>query len=269
MRGNNRVNRGDVIVLLVSVTMVMCSLSATGPAGRRHAREAVCQSNLRQWNEIFQEHLQCHDGQFFTGEGSAGYWWINELSDERRDWKKTRIWLCPEADKPSFDENGNWTGTLPIFAAWGVYQTADSAPNGVAGSYSINGYTIDISTSRSYESGVRGSEGWRNFDTVPNADRVPLFIDALRFDMWPRHTDPPAAHEFASWSGDNMARCCINRHNGAVDCLFLDGSVRKVGLKELWTLKWHRSFNTAGPWTRAGGVTAADWPEWMWECKDY
>jgi len=66
-----------------------------------------------------------------------------------------------------------------------------------------------------------------------------------------------------------MARCCINRHEGTVNCLFVDGSVRKVGLKELWTLKWHKSFNTAGPWTKAGGVSPKDWPEGMMPFKDY
>jgi len=39
--------------------------------------------------------------------------------------------------------------------------------------------------------------------------------------------------------------------------------VREVGLKQLWTLKWHRQFDTAGPWTRAGGCTPEKWPPWM------
>ena len=51
--------------------------------------------------------------------------------------------------------------------------------------------------------------------------------------------------------------------------LFMDWSVRKVGLKELWTLKWNRNFDTAGPWTKAGGVKPEDWPEWMRRFKDY
>ncbi|MHC4521519.1 MAG: H-X9-DG-CTERM domain-containing protein [Planctomycetota bacterium] len=66
-----------------------------------------------------------------------------------------------------------------------------------------------------------------------------------------------------------MARCCIDRHKAAVNCLFMDGSVRRVGLKQLWTLKWHRQFDTAGPWTKAGGVQPTDWPEWMRDYKDY
>ena len=51
--------------------------------------------------------------------------------------------------------------------------------------------------------------------------------------------------------------------------LFLDWSVRRVGLKELWTLKWNRKFDTAGKWTQAGGVRPEDWPEWRRGFKDY
>jgi hypothetical protein len=45
--------------------------------------------------------------------------------------------------------------------------------------------------------------------------------------------------------------------------------VRKVGLKELWTLQWHAEFNRAGKWTKAGGIQPQDWPGWMHNCKDY
>jgi len=39
-----------------------------------------------------------------------------------------------------------------------------------------------------------------------------------------------------------MKHFCINRHNGSTNFLFMDWSIRKVGLKELWTLKWHREY---------------------------
>jgi hypothetical protein len=51
--------------------------------------------------------------------------------------------------------------------------------------------------------------------------------------------------------------------------VFADWSVRKVGLKELWTLKWHRTYNVNGMWTQAGGVTPDMWPVWMRKYKDY
>ncbi len=62
---------------------------------------------------------------------------------------------------------------------------------------------------------------------------------------------------------------CINRHNGGINMLFRDWSVRKVGLKELWALRWHPEFDTSGPWTLAGGVQRDDWPKWMRRFKDY
>jgi prepilin-type processing-associated H-X9-DG protein len=62
---------------------------------------------------------------------------------------------------------------------------------------------------------------------------------------------------------------CINRHNEHINVLFLDWSVRKIGLKELWTLKWRPDFDTAGPWTRAGGIKHEEWPVWMRNFKDY
>jgi len=70
-------------------------------------------------------------------------------------------------------------------------------------------------------------------------------------------------------TGDEMRIFCINRHDGFVNSLFMDWSVQKVGLKELWTLKWHRSYNIAGPWTIDGGVKPGDWPKWMRKFKDY
>lgn len=60
---------------------------------------------------------------------------------------------------------------------------------------------------------------------------------------------------------ENMNRFCINRHNGTVNALFLDWSIRRIGLKQLWTLKWNRTYNVnADPPVR---------PPWTKEFKDY
>ena len=48
-----------------------------------------------------------------------------------------------------------------------------------------------------------------------------------------------------------------------------DLSVRKIGLKQFWTLRWRKTFNTAGTWTLAGGVSKLSWPDWMRDFKDY
>ena len=66
-----------------------------------------------------------------------------------------------------------------------------------------------------------------------------------------------------------MTWVCFNRHNGGINMLFRDWSVRKVSIKENWTLKWHMQFDTSGPWTMAAGVQPEDGPKWMRGFKDY
>jgi len=269
----------DLAVLILCAAFLAATLGAIGESGRRRAKEVVCQANLHQWHTVFQGYLKQNDGKFFTGDkGTPGFWWPKELSEEHRDWKRTRTWFCPTANIPLQDERGQIIRTLNIFTAWGIFTGPELGPNGIGGSYALNGYVLDIQGNwpgvgrgwtRTFESGVPATDGWLDLNNVPEANTVPMFIDALRFDLWPLPTDRPAADEFAAWTGNLMARCCINRHDGAVNCLFVDGSVRRVGLKELWTLKWHKSFNTAGPWTKAGGVQPTDWPEWIRPFKDY
>ncbi len=82
-------------------------------------------------------------------------------------------------------------------------------------------------------------------------------------------TDTPPTFDGEQWQGDNMGRICLNRHGGFVNTLFLDWSARKVGLREFWVLKWHRQSDITGPWTKAGGASPEDWPEWMRSFKDH
>jgi len=103
---------------------------------------------------------------------------------------------------------------------------------------------------------------------------VPLLGDDLWNNAWPRALDAPAPCSVDSgWPEDEqvgeMNYFCIDRHDGGLNLLFIDWSARNVGSKELCTLKWHRQFNTAGPWTKAGGATPEDWPEWMRKFTDY
>jgi len=97
-----------------------------------------------------------------------------------------------------------------------------------------------------------------NIFNIVNGSKVPILLDAKSPGDRPLSTDEPSSIDF-----------CINRHNGRINGLFLDWSVREIGLKELWTLKWCPNFDTAGLWTQAGGVQAEGWPDWMRGFKDY
>jgi len=265
-----------LIELLVVIAIIALLLSILMPALQRvkeEARTVGCLANLREWNLVCAMYTEDNDGKFWPGYGSTGYWWPWQLERRLLDWKMNKTWFCPTAKKPIIDENGVTAPTFNVFNAWGIFTNSapdgtPAPPDGVAGSYSINGYVLTIPTNATFEGGVHARDGWRT-PNVSGAGNVPLFIDALRFDLWPLENQSPAEYEFAAWSGNNMGRCCINRHVGFVGCSFLDFSAKTVGLKELYTLKWHKTFNTAGRYTLAGGVQAGDWPEWIRAFRDY
>ena len=100
-------------------------------------------------------------------------------------------------------------------------------------------------------------------------DGIPVLLDGVRPSSDPRDTQPPPSDGESDHASLGIQDFCTNRHSGFVNGLFLDWSVRKVGLKELWTLNWYTEFNRAGRWTKAGGVKPNQWPEWMRNFKDY
>lgn len=270
-----------LIELLVVIAIIALLLSILMPALRRvkeQGRMVKCLANLKQWNLIAAMFTDENDGKFWLSEpDTPGYWWIAYMEERYQSRIKNKLWFCPSSQKPVRDERGNSLQTLNIFNAWGIFTKSDKSTlcaDGVSGSYSINGYCL-IPQARqggtpkaTYEGGVPTQYGWK-MASEGAGSQAPWFIEALRFDLWPLPTAGPAQREFEAWGDNNMGRCCINRHQGFVNAAFMDWSARGVGLKELWTLKWHKNFNTAGPYTLAGGAKASDWPQWIQRFKDY
>lgn len=250
-RGLTRI---ELLVLTgVVVFIVLLVLLTQNKAKRRPSLAVDCMVSLKQWGLVFEMHTSDNNGHFFSGEGRGdGYWWI----DETRHFWQTRphILLCPMATKPLTDGGRN------AFSAWKV--------DGVSGSYGMNGWICDPQQGKTELWGHGPIENyWRSPD-VEVADNVPVFFDATWPDTWPGQTDvPPESPGYKNAKG--MQRVCCNRHEGSVHILFMDRSVRKVGLKELWKLKWHRNYNADGPWTIAGGAQPMDWPGWMRNFRDY
>ncbi|UCG56016.1 MAG: type II secretion system protein [Phycisphaerales bacterium] len=267
-----------LIELLVVIAIIALLLSILMPALRRVKEQANltgCLANQKQWCLIIAMYVEDNDGTFFSGFGQNGYWWIAQLEDRYESYKENPLWFCPKNQDTWYDENHNPTNKLNIFTAWGIYTrdfqgSGELCPDGVAGSYGLNSYVLnpDAPNGHSFENNVRLSNFWRS-PRMQGANNVPLLVETLRFDVWPQENEAPAQYEFAGWTANHMARCCINRHTGFETASFCDFSARTIGLKELWTLKWHKTFNTEGPYTRAGGVDASDWPDWLRRFPDY
>ncbi|MHC4558289.1 MAG: type II secretion system protein [Planctomycetota bacterium] len=267
-----------LIELLVVIAIIAVLMAILMPALRRVKEQGnmiKCLANLRQWNLIIAMYVEDNDGKFFSGYGNNSYWWIAQLEDRYESRLKNPLWFCPKSTKPLFDEYHNRSERFNIFSAWGIFTrdfdgVQELCRDGVSGSYGLNSYVLSTQAppGHTFENGIRSDTFWKT-PQVKGASNIPLFIEALRFDVWPQENEGPAQYEDAAWAGNHMGRCCINRHVGFENASFCDFSARKVGLKELWTFKWHREFNTGGSWTKAGRVQASDWPEWIRRFKDY
>ena len=248
---------GGIVVPVVAVPVfLMIILMPALNRVKKQARSVICMSKLRQWGLIFSMYTLDNDGYFFSSEGSdSGRLWMDPLRPYYRD---STLFLCPTVAKPYTEGGQN------PFGAWKV--------DNDFGSYGMNGWICNPQPGKTELWGHGPIENYWRTPNVMSAGNIPLFLDAMWVNAWPKLTDPPPGWE--NWQEDktssNEIRCfCINRHTGFVNGLFMDWSVRKVGLKELWTLKWHRQFDTNGPWTRAGGVQPNDWPQWMRNFRDY
>ncbi len=255
-----------LIELLVVISVIALLLSILMPSLRkvqRHAKTVVCQSRLKQWGMIFVMYADDYDGYLLEGwyEGcdNSGVWPF-VVWPWRED--NPKLSYCPMAKKP-IDSGGR----VP-FAAWG---TQDSR---FYGSYGINSWALNPPGDIVSTEGHLTRNNWRRVD-VKGASKVPLLLDSQWVDGWPEDIDEPLSVEDQNWRdcGDatlsNMRRFSVNRHDENVNTLLLDSSIKKTGIKELWKLKWHRSYNTNGVWTLNGGVQPNSWPEWMAGFKEF
>ena len=261
----------ELLVVIAIIALLMAILMPALNRVKHQAQKVSCQARLKQWGLIFKLYTDDYDGYFNNRDiSTSGGVWMNALQPYYKD--NANMLLCPTATK-----------LMQSAADWGTFKAAQL--NEYIFSYGINSWTNSVQVDR----GARLLEWfWRNTqnnstvrpDTRETEGRpvstntIPVFGDATWYDAWPRHTDTPSQYMDAfgimdQGTSQEMNHFCINRHNGFINLLFMDWSVRDVGLKELWTLKWHRAYVTTGPWTTAGGARPEDWPEWLRRFKDY
>lgn len=271
MRRAKVLTKADVVVAICCVALLPLGLAMVG-GGRRRAKEMVCMSYLRQWSEVFGRYVADNNGYFSPGPGFGsaimrGAWLASLYGTYApREWRPLK---CPQAtERPPSGES--WGGPFHTFR-FGPWPGAE-ASSPPDGSYGFNLWLHNPPEGVMAVQGRLTVHNWRT-PAIEGGHRVPVLADSMWRGGGPyengRRGDPPLFE--GMWQGYDreMAHFCIGRHDGAVNILFVDWSVRKVGLKELWTLKWHRSFDTGGPWTQAGGALPDDWPEWMREFKDH
>jgi len=266
----------ELLVVISIIVLLMAILVPTLQRVKRQAKAAKCQSNLHQWSLTFATFSVDTESQNPSDAPWGGWWWP-WMQGETPKWGAyygdcNDMSLCPMATKlgrsnPHY-ESVEWPGSK--FSAW--VNNGRPSWGAFAGSYGANAWLWYLFIRPLPASSTIGTKAWRAW-SARGASSVPVFFDCIHagasldtsYDPPPQYDDMYTPDE-PEWPACTV---CINRHNEGTNSLFMDWSVRKVGLKELWTLKWHRQFDTAGPWTKAGGAITEDWPKWMRKFKDY
>lgn len=254
-----------LIELLVVIAIIALLLSILMPSLRKVkqiARDVVCRSNLKQWSLIWAMYTGNNDSKFpceadnTLGANFVRGEWIIAL---RSEWQtEGGITKCPSASKyKNFANNqkyGSYTSTYLMGGTNNTNIVEDC-------SYGMNNwaYSQSRNTNGGGFGGLPGDRGnfWRSIN-VRSSSNVPLFMDALWRGGCPDYTGNDAITMYPTESDTNywddrtyqggIRQFAMPRHGagakGGTNVLFFDLSARHVQIKEMWTLKWHRNFDT-------------------------
>ncbi len=242
-----------LIELLVVISIIALLVSILMPAlgrARQQAKAAVCMSNLKQWGIIFKFYTDDNDNSFMEGVTASGQnmLWVEPLRPYYNDYG-SEVRLCPSAELTESQ------GAVQPHAAWEVPSLLEEE---YIGSYGINNWVYN--TPHDILWGHDASTNWRK-DGAKGSTDIPLYMDSRRWgghpDEMSPYVDPPP---YQGYKADGFERFCLDRHMGGINICFMDRSVRKIGLKQLWGLKWHKEYDRQ--------TLPIDWPKWMDQYPD-
>ncbi len=250
----NKLNKKDMVVLLGICVFAFMLVGSAGRNGRRKAKEIICRANLKQWGNVFSMYLKNNNGMFpeatttsIAGGRNNGSWMIS-MRPYYKD--NLEITICPSAAKyDNYYEPIDLNHKIRLNPNIDDYGIEDPFYH----SYGFNDFCYNPESYHRRKINYWGSCNYQN------AENVPIFGDCRRQSSKAFYTDEPPLYPgqpSTSVSENQMRNWCIVRHGGYINLLFMDMSVRKMALKQLWNLKWSKYFSPRSP-------DEISWPAWM------
>jgi prepilin-type N-terminal cleavage/methylation domain-containing protein len=303
MKDGQRQSKGFTLIeLLVVIAIIALLMSILMPALRNvrdQAKDAICRQHLQQWGVIFNMYAGDYNGKLMDMNSYPAYitpvntdgWMAHAWVPLMKPYYQTfDIIMCPAAVK-KWSEQEFYDDPL---AAWDFTFLAGDVVMGefwdqqhykigdqyAYGSYGKNPWVSEASTDLIGDDFYTYKNYFLNV-RVKNVSQIPLFGDANFTGGFPHVHDEPSNLKFhgpVDWPNE-INRWNLDRHKLSVNFVNLDWSVRKVGLKQLWQLRWSRELvtdengvNVSG-WNNQSVVPdwndPLQWPEWMQKAKNY
>ena len=253
----------ELLVVIAIIGILAALLLPVLSSAKRKTRQAHCLNNVRQLVVTSFIYVGDNNDQYPTFMHPAfpltGISWIAHFTDA-----KTRPLLtCPTAPLRSPPpDSGNRQGAAD--QAWARW-TSDGKTM-FSGSYGYNAWLYpDLSK---YFPGTSPPEMVFPKGGVEQPSSTPVIVDANWCGLTPNEDDPPARNLYDGLNINGqgrIGRCTISRHGsinagsaprnlpqgrplpGSINVGSADGHAALTRLENLWTLTWHRNWQSPNP----------------------
>jgi prepilin-type N-terminal cleavage/methylation domain-containing protein/prepilin-type processing-associated H-X9-DG protein len=286
-----------LVELLVVISIIAVLLAVLIPSlskAKKIAQAVVCKSNLHSISLILSLYAQDNrnrltpdwwsrevieaDPLYMPTENENSYSKVMWHYCAKNYWQNPKVLMCPSASKVAtvdgktpdplandrtcgFPEWGHteWGWYTP----WAPKLKATGQP--AMSSYGVNDWAATPYRLDTARQNIANQKAWGTINQK-NSSNIPMAFDSAWYSITPEDTTGLIAPNVSvhgnvckyhsPWT---FGPATLPRHNDGVNMVFLDGNVRRVGIVELWSLKWHKTFNTQNTWAQG----RERWPDWI------